>query len=121
MTDAKPMLEVETSALADWLQAQGDHSWWNIDGDVALTEALRLPCPADELAVAIRKLARKTVRVFGDAAKKAKPQDGPKVFDLLASDEGGARVLYLTWDDPEAVWVLAEDIGVKQALDAATA
>ena len=119
MTKLEPLHDVDTAALAAWLEAQGDETWWNIDGDVQLTELLRLPCPASELAEVLRKLARKKVRVLGDASKRARVKPGPDVFDALVEDEGGARVLYLTWGDPEAVWVLAEDLGVEQALDAA--
>lgn len=111
------ILEVETTVLADWLQAQGDDTWWNIDGDEELSEVLRLPCTADELASELRKVRRKTIWILGNPGKWSKLQEGPEVFDQVAEDEGGARVLYLTWGDPAAVWVLAEDIGVKQALD----
>lgn len=119
MTKLEPLHEVDTAALAAWLEAQGDETWWNIDGDLELTELLSLPSPATELAGILRKLPRKRLRVLGDASKHPKVKPGPDVFDSLAEDEGGARVLYLTWDDPDAVWVLAEDLGVEQALDAA--
>lgn len=121
MSDLTPLVDVDTTRLADWLEAQGEATWWNVDGDVELTESLRLPCPADELAAALRGLPQRRVRLLGDPSKRSTVVDGPGVFDALAHDEGGVRVLYLTWDDPAAVWVLAEDVGVKQALGTATA
>lgn len=118
MAELKPLIEIDTALLADWLDTQEGDTWWNVDGVPELTDSLRLPCPADELASVLRRLAPDKLSVLGTADETPPAERGVALIDGLVRDEGGARVLYLTWKESDA-WVLAEDVGVKQALDAA--
>ena len=107
--------------LADWLTSQGEDLWWTIDGEQELAEKLKLPCPTDELAAALR--ARGGTLLVVAAPGQELPEGevlGQDNLERLAVHEGDARVFQLAWDGGLGdVWVLVEDKIAKEAIDAA--
>src|SRR5690349_18756618 len=54
----QPHYRVDSAVLADWLKQRAPSTWWTVDGDPVLTEAMNFPCPSDDLAEHLRMLKK---------------------------------------------------------------
>lgn len=119
----EPHCKISSSELATWLEAQGTDRWWTVDGDPLLTGRLSFPCPADELAAALRRLNRTLL-----VQDQRKPPSG-RGEQIGARDLGGLatrlgqnlpvngvepawakdRLFSLCWEDRGDGWMLIED------------
>ncbi len=106
-----PYYTINSTALAKWLIEQPDN-WWNVDGDPLLTSLVDFPCPSDEIASALTKVAG-TIRIFDsrDEAKAHGEEIAAEQLDALAdtANNSHARTFLLRWDDSDVQWLLAED------------
>src|SRR5579884_1720084 len=110
----QPHFRLQSKELAEWLDRQGNTSWWSIDGDPCLTERLNFPCPSDELADELRRINKWLLLLAPEERRDADGRDvKAEELDTLAQvDEFQDRAFQLCWDDcrPEIDWVLAEDV-----------
>jgi hypothetical protein len=122
---AGPHYEIPSSELAAWLEQQGKDRWWYVDGDPLLTGRLALPCPADELAVELRKINRPMLvqAKNGDSVAKGQPIGRDKLSELVAHFADNVpgsgseqmslcprdRLLYMRWKGSPHEWLLCED------------
>lgn len=127
---AGPHYEIPSSELALWLEQQGDDRWWNVDGDPLLTGRLPFPCPADELALELRKINRPLLvqAKQGDARAKGQVINAAELGELIAGlgenmqgsptlpDWTRDRFLYLCWKGKHSEWLLAEDSATTQQM-----
>ena len=117
-----PHYEISSSELAAWLEEQGKDRWWNVDGDPLLTGRIEFPCPADELAEELRRLARPLLVQVKAPEAKGQRIDRAKIDGLVSRfDENlhtnshapppwaSDRFLYLCWKGSDNEWMLAED------------
>src|SRR5262245_46068768 len=81
-----PHYEVPSVELAAWLEGQGKHRWWNVDGDPLLTGRLTFPCPAARLAAELKKINRPLLVQArkGDAGARGQTIDTAKLGDTVA-------------------------------------
>ena len=121
--EAGPHYTVGAGELAAWVEAQGPDLWWDVDGDPLLTGRLSTPCPADELAAALRKVARPLLVQAkpGDADARGQAIDADRLDALtsrfsenvsyVGSPPPGAddRLLYMRWQNSPVEWLLIED------------
>lgn len=108
----EPHYTISAVELAAWLESQGNELWWSVDGDPILMGNVSFPCPAPNLARAIRKI-NKPLLVLGDDEPGA---DGRTIVaaDLervALKDAEGNQVLTLSWANgtPENEWDLVGD------------
>jgi hypothetical protein len=120
-----PHYEIPSAELATWLERQGVERWWNVDGDPLLTGRLTFPCPADELAAALRTINRSLlVQVKKDDVDATGQRIGVEEVDAvvrpvadsfyqIAPEQrppwGDDRLLYLCWKGSPHEWLLTED------------
>jgi hypothetical protein len=107
-TPPEPHTTLAAADIADWLDRQGQGSWWAVDGDALLTGLVSFPCPGDVLAKELRRIGRRIV-VLGQSGE-SEPR---RVLDDLAlRDEGtNDRLFTMRWEGApeEEEWVLYED------------
>ena len=111
-------IDLDVSAVADWLSKHAADRLWTVDGEERLSGAIRLPCYGRELADALRR-AGGTLRVF------APPGTGDE-DDLakLMETEDGSRVLEVAWvtaGEAGEPWIIAEDAFAEEAAEQAKA
>jgi hypothetical protein len=113
---AAPHYEILSSDLAAWIEQLGEDRWWNVDGDPLLTGRMPFPCPADELAAELRRIARPLLvqAKSEDADAKGQPTSKEKLDALVDRSLGGARLLYLCWEDSPFDWLLSEDLATTE-------
>ena len=118
-----PHYEIPSTELAIWLEQAGPASWWNVDGDPLLTGRVSFPCPTDELAPELRKIARPLLVQAHDDDPDANGQvigadQISRVVDTfgsnlqtsgLPSDWANNQVFYFCWKGSPHEWMLAED------------
>jgi hypothetical protein len=114
-----PHFELPSLELARWLEEQGPDRWWTVDGDPLLGGYIFLPCPGNELAVALRKLDRPLLLADKDEKPEAhgqivRAEDLDRLADPLrhwSSEEGEVvdRAFYLSWKGSDIDWMLVED------------
>jgi hypothetical protein len=107
----EPHYTIDAVELAAWLEGQGNELWWSVDGDPVLMGDVSFPCPAPDLARAIRKI-NKPLLVLGDDAGANGRTIVAADLDRVATDDAeGNRVLTLSWANGavEREWVLAGD------------
>src|SRR5262249_43052720 len=121
--------EIAASELAAWLEQQGPGSWWSVDGDRFLSERVSFPCPASELAEALRRRGEPLlVEALPPSLPEKKQEDGQSIAashlgalaaqdidtltDTLADkDTEDNRIFALCWkrDAQAPGWLLIED------------
>jgi hypothetical protein len=120
-----PHYEIPAKELAAWIEDQGAHRWWNVDGDPLLTGRLTFPSVAPTLAAELRKIGRHLlVQAKKDDTAAAGQLIGKEKLDAVTERfadnlhpiEGEEmppwsqdRVLYLCWKGSIHEWLLAED------------
>ncbi len=137
---AGPHYEILSPELADWLERQGAELWWTVDGDPLLTGKLTFPCPADELAAALRAINRPLLvqAKMGDEGAVGQSIEANKLDEVVGrlADTihpigqaqpvpwGGDRLFYLCWKGAPHEWLLTEDSETAEqmrAIEKATA
>jgi hypothetical protein len=118
MSAADHDLDLDASALADWLARHAADRLWTVDGDPRITGMLSLPCPGWELAATLKELGGR-LRVFAPPGAQA---SSPDELEKLAQEEGGELVFEVAWlldGTPGQRWVLAQDTFAEEAERAA--
>jgi hypothetical protein len=131
---SRPHYEIPSAELATWLEEQGKHRWWNVDGDPLLTGRMTFPCPAAELAAELRAIGRPLLIQAKKDDTGAKGQVISKeklnaVVERFAGSlqvsgggrtlqSGGDRLLYLCWKGTSNEWLLAEDSETTEQMQA---
>jgi hypothetical protein len=113
-------LDIDASALADWLAEHAGDRLWTVDGDARIAGTLPLPCPGRELAAMLKAWGGR-LRVFGPPGAQA---SSPDELAKLADEEDGGLVFEVAWLSngmPGERWVLAEDTLAEEADRAALA
>jgi hypothetical protein len=125
----EPHFKIAATELAAWLESQGTDRWWSVDADPLLYRRLMLPCPADELAAALRQI-NKTLLVEDRRANPtghgeqivAKDLDGlaTHLWDNVQSNgtqpaPAKNRIFVLCWEDRSDEWVLLEDLKTTES------
>ncbi len=130
-----PHYEIASPELASWLEEQGKHRWWNVDGDPLLTGRRTFPCPAEELAVELFRINRPLLVQAKKDDRNAKGQRIGKEqlnelvghfaenLHVFSTGEmppwGGDRLLYLRWKGAADEWLLAEDTETTEQMEPA--
>ncbi len=106
-----PHFRLRASDLAAWLEAQGEESWWSVDGDPVLTQRLDFPCPSDELAEELRRFDRQLLLLDSRAQPCARGEVlASSGLDEVAYSDDGNRAFQFCWaDGPDVDWILFED------------
>lgn len=121
MSAADHDLDLDASALADWLATHAGDRLWTVDGDPRIMGTVSLPCPGWELAATLRELGGR-FRVFAPAGAQA---SSPDELENLAEVEHGELVFEVAWlsadGTPGARWILAQDTFAEEAERAALA
>ncbi len=120
--EAGPHYEIPSAELASWLEKNAPDSWWYVDGDPLLTGRMPFPCPTDELATELRKLARPLLiqAPKGDREAKGQQIDASKVGALASRFRetvdseplpawANDRFFFLCWKGSSVEWLLGED------------
>jgi hypothetical protein len=130
-----PHYQIASAALAEWLEEQGEDSWWNVGGDPLLTGRMTFPSPAGPLANELRKINRPLIVQAAKSDAEARGQEvGKDKLDQLASRlperlhrigsisfgrrEMPDRAFYLCWPDSLFEWTLSEDGRMAQQMRA---
>ena len=109
--DNRPHYVISATELADWLETQTEE-WWSVDGDWFLSSTVDFPCPAEELANALRRHGGQ-VLVFdtkAEAPHDPMPLAKERIENLAdTSDTYGERTFLCRWKDGQEDWLLQED------------
>jgi hypothetical protein len=123
----EPHYELPASALANWIERQGEDRWWTVDGDYLLGGLMPLPCTGDELAAQLRRLDR-PLFVFDKCRNPAargqvigEDQLDERVDRLGDDSTTSDRLLYLAWKGSDEPWLLIEDRKTTESERAETA
>jgi hypothetical protein len=100
---------VQAGHLASWIEAQGEGTWWRVDGDPLLMSRLMFPCPPDELAGELRKINRPLLVSDPNEAGHEEEVVPGDLSRLVECEELGVPVLYLSWQGDSNDWLLIED------------
>jgi hypothetical protein len=112
------ILDLDASALADWLARHAGDRLWTVDGDARIAGTLPLPCLGRELAATLKAWGGR-LRVFGPQGAQA---SSPDELAKLADKEDDGLVFEVAWlsnGTPGERWVLAEDTLAEKAERAA--
>ncbi len=107
---SKPHYTLTAGDLAKWIEDQPDQ-WWSVDGDRDLMSSVDFPCPADELAPAIRLIGKPLLVYDGTPGSRASGERiGPGQLAALAdtNNRKRQRTFLLTWSDSDEEWLLVE-------------
>jgi hypothetical protein len=112
----KPHYTLPAADLARWIESQPDQ-WWSVDGDPRLTSFVDFPCPADELAPALRKIGKNLLlydKTPGSTAQGEVVESGR--LDHLADtyNRRHYKTFLLNWADSDIDWLLVEDEALVQ-------
>lgn len=107
----EPHYTINASELADWLESQGSGLWWSVDGDPLLMGDVSFPCPAPDLANAIRKVDKPLLVLCDEAGANGQTIVAADLDRVAMKDGEGNRVLTLSWANGARAreWVLVGD------------
>jgi hypothetical protein len=107
----EPHYTISASELADWVEAKGAGSWWSVDGDPLLMGEVPFPCPAKQLATALRRITKPLLVLSGEPDADGRNILAADLDRVALRDSGEDRVLTLSWagSDADGEWVLVED------------
>ena len=114
-----PHYRINAAELANWLDGQGDESWWSVDGDPILTQRLDFPCPGADLAESLRKSGKILLLLDPRETPIAAGEmiSGDQVDVVESKDHSGDRVFQLCWEEsPDVDWLLVEDTEISQGI-----
>jgi hypothetical protein len=107
----KPYYTIPAANLAAWIESHPDR-WWGVDGDLRLTSIVDFPCPAEELAPALRKIGKDLLLYDKTPGSQAHGEilDPGRLDDLADTNNRRRRKIYLfNWADSDEDWLLLED------------
>jgi uncharacterized protein (DUF433 family) len=107
----EPHYTIDAGELATWLERQGADLWWSVDGDPLLMGDVSLPCPAPDLADAIRRINRPLLVLCDEPGANGETIVAADLDRVALKDNEGNRVLTMSWANGarEQEWVLLGD------------
>jgi len=107
----EPHYTISASELAAWIEGKGPDSWWSVDGDPFLMGEVSFPCPAQQLAGALRRIAKPLLVLCAETDANGRNIMAAELDRIALRDSDESRALTLTWagSDLEDEWVLVED------------
>lgn len=112
-----PHFRVAAFDLANWIEKQGEESWWSVDGDPLLTQRLDFPCPGEDLAVELRKIAKPLLILDSKDKPTAAGEtvSAVQLDEIAYRDHSGDRVFQLCWENGSTDWLLIEDTETSES------
>ena len=125
IAEAKSVAIFTSEVLSNWIKGKSD-SWWLVDGESALEQAIVFPCESEVLADKLasfqekKLLALKYIEGEVEQSEITNPEEIEGVFDPV--EDYGGQGFYLRWSDVEAHeknnWLLVDQTEfVKDSLD----
>jgi hypothetical protein len=114
---AGPHYLVQADQLALWVEAQGEETWWSVDGDPLLMSRVRFPCPPEELTEELRKINRPLLVSDPNGAGHGEEVAPDDLSRLLEREDLGVPVLYMSWQGDSNDWLLIEDGLIDESSD----